>query len=129
MVSILFLPICGLHQAGSRAAPLHTSASVWSAQLSSVRFIRQCTLHHAVHTAVALEAGLSGLVISRRMRCLFALVVQHRVDDSNTDDMHFDFTEENYERVRTILGKYPTNYKQSGILPLLDLAQRQVRCL
>ena len=52
---------------------------------------------------------------------------QHRVDDNNTADQHFDFNEENYERVRTILAKYPGNYKQSGILPLLDLAQRQVR--
>ena len=28
-------------------------------------------------------------------------------------------------QVRRILGKYPDNYKQSGIIPLLDLAQRQ----
>lgn len=37
----------------------------------------------------------------------------------------FDFTDENYERVESILSKYPANYKQSGIIPLLDLAQRQ----
>lgn len=55
-----------------------------------------------------------------------AQLSSHRVDETNTEDMHFDFNEENYERVRTILGKYPQNYKQSGILPLLDLAQRQV---
>lgn len=39
--------------------------------------------------------------------------------------MPFDFTEENYKIVRTILSKYPSNYAQSGIIPLLDLAQRQ----
>ena len=55
-----------------------------------------------------------------------AQLSSHRVDDNNTADQHFDFNEENYERVRTILAKYPGNYKQSGILPLLDLAQRQV---
>lgn len=38
---------------------------------------------------------------------------------------YFDFTDENYERVESILSKYPDNYKQSGIIPLLDLAQRQ----
>lgn len=38
---------------------------------------------------------------------------------------HFDFTEENYVFVNKILNKYPNNYKQSGIIPLLDLAQRQ----
>lgn len=37
----------------------------------------------------------------------------------------FDFSDENYERVDAILSKYPANYKQSGIIPLLDLAQRQ----
>lgn len=37
----------------------------------------------------------------------------------------FDFTDENYKRVDSILAKYPANYKQSGIIPLLDLAQRQ----
>lgn len=46
-------------------------------------------------------------------------------DDNNTVDSPFDFTEENYKIVRTILAKYPQNYKQSGIIPLLDLAQRQ----
>ena len=39
--------------------------------------------------------------------------------------MPFDFTLENYERVNTILAKYPSNYKQSACIPLLDLAQRQ----
>ena len=27
--------------------------------------------------------------------------------------------------MKTILNKYPRNYKQSGVIPLLDLAQRQ----
>jgi NADH dehydrogenase (ubiquinone) flavoprotein 2 len=50
----------------------------------------------------------------------------HRTDDeANSADMPFDFTEENYKIVKTILAKYPKNYKQSGIIPLLDLAQRQ----
>lgn len=40
-------------------------------------------------------------------------------------DTHFDFTEENYERVAHILGKYPVKYKQAAMIPLLDLAQRQ----
>jgi NADH dehydrogenase (ubiquinone) flavoprotein 2 len=52
--------------------------------------------------------------------------MQHRGDDEvNTTDSPFDFTEENYKIVKTILNKYPRNYKQSGIIPLLDLAQRQ----
>eukprot|EP00559_Dactyliosolen_fragilissimus_P001592 CAMPEP_0184855356 /NCGR_PEP_ID=MMETSP0580-20130426/635_1 /TAXON_ID=1118495 /ORGANISM="Dactyliosolen fragilissimus" /LENGTH=265 /DNA_ID=CAMNT_0027349853 /DNA_START=87 /DNA_END=884 /DNA_ORIENTATION=- len=43
----------------------------------------------------------------------------------NTKQTTFDFTEENYTRVKSVLGKYPSNYKQSAIIPLLDLAQRQ----
>ena len=50
---------------------------------------------------------------------------QHRTDETNTGEHHFDFSDENNEAVATILGKYPDNYKASAIMPLLDLAQRQ----
>ena len=37
------------------------------------------------------------------------------------------YTDENlYLQVQMILGRYPANYKQAAIIPLLDLAQRQV---
>ena len=61
--------------------------------------------------------------------CLRASVtsalVQHKDVPGNTEDTHFEFTDENYKLVDKILGKYPANYKQAGIIPLLDLAQRQ----
>jgi NADH dehydrogenase (ubiquinone) flavoprotein 2 len=50
---------------------------------------------------------------------------QHINTPDNTPETYFDFTDENYTRVYKILSKYPANYKQSGIIPLLDLAQRQ----
>jgi len=37
----------------------------------------------------------------------------------------FVFTEENLERARTIIARYPDGKQQSALLPLLDLAQRQ----
>lgn len=40
-------------------------------------------------------------------------------------DTPFDFTIQNYEKVKTILAKYPKKYKRSAILPLLHLAQEQ----
>lgn len=40
-------------------------------------------------------------------------------------EVHFDFTLENYDRVKYIMAKYPNNYKQAAMIPLLDLAQRQ----
>ena len=45
--------------------------------------------------------------------------------DDNNEDVPFDFTERNYREIDVILAKYPDNYKASGIIPLLDMAQRQ----
>lgn len=50
---------------------------------------------------------------------------QHYDTPENNAQVHFDFTPENYERVAHIMGKYPDYYKQAGMIPLLDLAQRQ----
>jgi len=50
---------------------------------------------------------------------------QHKNVAGNQQDDYFDFTAENYEKVATIMAKYPANYKQSACIPLLDLAQRQ----
>jgi len=49
----------------------------------------------------------------------------HKDTSDNTAQSFFDFTEDNYKRVELILGRYPANYKQAAIIPLLDLAQRQ----
>lgn len=49
----------------------------------------------------------------------------HLDTEDNNETTMFDFTEENYKLVDKILSKFPANYKQSGIIPLLDLAQRQ----
>ena len=50
---------------------------------------------------------------------------QHINTPDNTPETYFDFTEANYVRVTKLLSKYPANYKQAAIIPLLDLAQRQ----
>uniref|UniRef100_J3M8Q9 Uncharacterized protein n=2 Tax=Oryza brachyantha TaxID=4533 RepID=J3M8Q9_ORYBR len=39
--------------------------------------------------------------------------------------MPWEFTEANMKKVNEILSHYPSNYKQSGIIPMLDLAQQQ----
>ena len=41
------------------------------------------------------------------------------------EEQPFEFTEENYEKIKYVLSKYPSNYKQSGIIPLLFIAQKQ----
>eukprot|EP01038_Epipyxis_sp_PR26KG_P011222 gene11222-15062_t len=55
----------------------------------------------------------------------FHPIAQHRDTDDNTLETYFDFTPENYKRVELIVGRYPENYRQAGIIPMLDLAQRQ----
>merc|ERR1711990_497238 len=52
-------------------------------------------------------------------------ISQHRPDARNDPDMEWDFTEENYAQIERVVEKYPINYKQSAVMPLLDLAQRQ----
>ena len=49
----------------------------------------------------------------------------HRDTDINNDETPFEFTDESYVEIKRILGKYPTNYKQSAVIPLLMLAQKQ----
>jgi NADH-quinone oxidoreductase E subunit len=39
--------------------------------------------------------------------------------------MVFSFTEENLEKARQVIAKYPAGRQASAVLPLLDLAQRQ----
>ena len=41
------------------------------------------------------------------------------------NDQQFIFTQENQEKIKQIFSRYPENKKQSAILPILDLAQRQ----
>jgi NADH dehydrogenase (ubiquinone) flavoprotein 2 len=55
----------------------------------------------------------------------FHPLAQHVDAGGNSTEAPFDFTPENHLRAEHILGKYPANYKASGIIPLLDLAQRQ----
>jgi NADH dehydrogenase (ubiquinone) flavoprotein 2 len=43
----------------------------------------------------------------------------------NNPDLKWDFTSANMEKVKEYLSHYPKNYKQSAVIPLLDLAQQQ----
>ena len=50
---------------------------------------------------------------------------QHHDTHDNNEDTPFEFSDSNYEKIGSILKKYPKAYKQSATMPLLDLAQRQ----
>uniref|UniRef100_A0A0E0PPS3 NADH dehydrogenase [ubiquinone] flavoprotein 2, mitochondrial n=2 Tax=Oryza TaxID=4527 RepID=A0A0E0PPS3_ORYRU len=57
---------------------------------------------------------------------LFSTALNYHLDSpENNPDMPWEFTEANMKKVNEILSHYPSNYKQSGIIPMLDLAQQQ----
>jgi NADH dehydrogenase (ubiquinone) flavoprotein 2 len=58
-------------------------------------------------------------------RSLSTSLPQHINTDYNNPDIDWDFSPDNQKEVQKILAKYPKNYKASGIIPLLWLAQRQ----
>ncbi|GAQ88073.1 NADH dehydrogenase (ubiquinone) flavoprotein 2 [Klebsormidium nitens] len=49
----------------------------------------------------------------------------HKDTPDNNLKTSFDFTPANYKKIEEILSHYPANYKQSAVIPLLDLAQQQ----
>jgi len=49
----------------------------------------------------------------------------HRDSPWNNESTPFDFTNENFQVVRSIIKKYPEGFQRSAICPLLDVAQRQ----
>jgi NADH dehydrogenase (ubiquinone) flavoprotein 2 len=55
----------------------------------------------------------------------FSAFVNHRNTDDNNEDTPFEFTKENYEKIHDLLNKYPSNYKESAVIPALFIAQKQ----
>ncbi|KAG2618265.1 NADH dehydrogenase [ubiquinone] flavoprotein 2, mitochondrial-like [Panicum virgatum] len=73
--------------------------------------------------ASSYAAAARGFVPSSRP---FSTALNYHIDSpENKPDMKWEFTEANLKKVKEILSHYPSNYKQSGIIPLLDLAQQQ----
>jgi len=54
-----------------------------------------------------------------------AVLFQHRNTPTNNADLPWEFTAENKKQVEIILKRYPSHYKVSAIMPLLQLAQNQ----
>lgn len=43
----------------------------------------------------------------------------------NNPRIPFEFNEENKQKIKEILSRYPPQYKKAAVIPLLDLGQRQ----
>ncbi|GFZ19745.1 NADH-ubiquinone oxidoreductase 24 kDa subunit [Actinidia rufa] len=59
------------------------------------------------------------------IRQAFRRIPQHIDNPDNNPDLLWEFSDANKEKVKEILSHYPSNYKQSAVIPLLDLAQQQ----
>eukprot|EP01061_Rhynchopus_euleeides_P047883 TRINITY_DN9902_c0_g1_i1.p2 TRINITY_DN9902_c0_g1~~TRINITY_DN9902_c0_g1_i1.p2 ORF type:complete len:242 (+),score=88.26 TRINITY_DN9902_c0_g1_i1:125-850(+) len=53
------------------------------------------------------------------------LSAQHVDSPQDNERVPWDFTEESYQKIKVIMAKFPDINKQSGIMPLLHLAQWQ----
>lgn len=50
------------------------------------------------------------------------IYVNHRNTEDNNEDTPFEFTPENYEKVQKMIAKYPPNYRESAVIPVLFIA-------
>ena len=57
-------------------------------------------------------------------RYSFGAFANHRDTEDNLDESPFEFTEESYAAIETLLKRYPDNYKSSGAIPVLFIAQK-----
>ena len=68
----------------------------------------------------------SCLARSARKQFLSDKLFVHRNTPDNNPSIKFEFTPENLRRANEIIAKYPPQYKKAAVIPLLDLAQRQL---
>ncbi|KAG0479416.1 hypothetical protein HPP92_010274 [Vanilla planifolia] len=68
---------------------------------------------------------VSGTAGAGQSRSYSTALNYHLDSPDNNPKMKWEFSTTNMERVKEILSHYPSNYKQSAVIPLLDLAQQQ----
>lgn len=69
--------------------------------------------------AAALQRG------GNSVRYMGAALSQHIDTPYNNLNTKFEFTKESMEKIEKVLKKFPSNYKQSAVMPLLFIAQEQ----
>lgn len=52
-------------------------------------------------------------------------VLQHQDSKHNNASTPFEWTPESLTKIKTIVARYPPQYKKAAVMPVLDLAQRQ----
>ncbi|PKA63320.1 NADH dehydrogenase [ubiquinone] flavoprotein 2, mitochondrial [Apostasia shenzhenica] len=92
---------------------LRPASSVWASPFFVLGIFS--LVDDSVAAAAALGASRS-----------YSTALNYHIDSpDNNPNMPWEFSQTNKERVNEILSHYPSNYKQSAVIPLLDLAQQQ----
>ena len=100
----MFVPVPGINESGCQTVPApHRLLALTTNMLAR--------LSRAAGARTGVARALSSFRASPSARS--DQFNKHRHTDDNNDETPFDFSEENYRKVDTILGKYPENYKQS----------------
>ena len=89
---------------------------------SSLRSLSRINIKNKICSTIP---TISSIHSSSKIYSNYHPIATHKDTPDNTQTTYFDFTPENHKRVEMILSRYPENYRQAGIIPLLDLAQRQ----
>ncbi|XP_020205097.1 NADH dehydrogenase [ubiquinone] flavoprotein 2, mitochondrial [Cajanus cajan] len=64
--------------------------------------------------------------IFRQPSRAFSTALNYHLDSpDNNPNLPWELSDANQAKVKEILSHYPSNYKQSAVIPLLDLAQQQ----
>eukprot|EP01052_Picozoa_sp_SAG31_P071586 SAG31_NODE_30507_length_380_cov_0.736655_1_plen_97_part_01 len=63
-----------------------------------------------IHTTAVMYAGVSN---------------KHIDTEYNNAETPFEFNEKSMVEIKELLSKYPANYKQSAVIPMLWIAQKQ----
>jgi NADH dehydrogenase (ubiquinone) flavoprotein 2 len=114
-------------QLAALARRLRTSSSLLrSSTFGSSRYAAPAVAASQSWTSTSQEA--TAIVSPNRewfSRSYSTATFAHIDTPDNRPDLKWEFTEKNLEKVKEYLSHYPKNYKQSAIIPLLDLAQQQ----
>jgi len=85
--------------------------------------VRNATANPVAPTAF--RAPSVGIAAQQSRSYAHVIINQHRDTEFNNEKLAWDYTPENMKLVTDILAKYPENYKQSAMIPMLDVAQQQ----
>merc|ERR1719409_1091514 len=75
--------------------------------------------------ATSFRASSMGVIAQHSRPYAHVIINQHRDTEYNNEKLPWDFTPANMKKAEAVMAKYPANYKQSAMIPLLDLAQQQ----